>query len=746
MHGQGQGCGAGVAIRIGQGVGEGFLGIGLECQEGGVGRVDGVGIGTVRRQHQLAISTRQCPGRHRPADHPVGTLHVVVEHIAGEDGVQLSGGHGVAVVLGLRHVVDDVDVQRVAGGGAIAVGDRDGERLAEAVDAVGGGMGFVVVEGVAVAHHAARRVVAGDGQGVAQRSGEGLREAGGDARGHHVDSAHRQGLHPIQCGDGEGAALGQCRGAWGRAVAEGSFVDGQFPALDLEAVDQHWIVVVVNVEHQVGAAAVAVSVGQGVGEGLGDVVLEREKRRIAAVQGVGVAAVGGQHQSAVSTGEGPGSDRPGNDPVGALHVVVQHIAGQDRMRFGCGNAIAVVERVGHIVGDVDVQGIAGRITIDVAGDHGEMLTEVVAAIPGRVGFIPHQGVAVADHAGCRVIADDGQGIAQGRGDRLWETHRHAATDDADATNAQALQAIRRGNAEGPVLGQGPRVAGRALGQVGLIQGQLTARHRQAGQGDRVVHRQFRGHRQFGIDGRDGGQRVDRRTRARVIATVLRRTRQAFRDKFGNAVETGCRETDDRVDPPRHFFEQDKRVTAAGSPGGPCAARPGGGGFSDLGRVGTGSNGLLHLLDIAQLRLAGRQRFGGVDMRRLVGQQLRAQVQAAAASQCQLLTVLQVRRHRALGPGDQLFTGKQPIPFDQGASGSITRHSEHLTYDLADDCDERCHETSSAADVHRHLGCAEKACRALPGYGRTFCPAALALQGASPCLTLISPRVPTQAGW
>ncbi len=163
------------------------------------------------------------------------------------------------------------------------------------------------------------------------------------------------------------------------------------------------------------------------------------------------------------------------------------------------------------------------------------------------------------------------------------------------------------------------------------------------------------------------------------------------------------------------------MTAAGSSGRPCTARPGSSGFSDLGRVGTGSDGLLHLLDIAQLRLAGRQRFGGVDMCRLIGQQLRAQKHAAAASQRQFLAVLQVRRDGALGPGHQLFTGKQPIPFDQGASGSITRYSEHLTYDLADGCDERCHEPSSAADVHRHLGCAEKACRALPGCGTDLLP-------------------------
>ncbi len=494
VHGQGQGRSASVAIGVGQGVGEGFVGIGLERQECRDGRVDGVGIGTIRCQHQLAIGACQRAGRHRTSDHSVGALHIVVQHIAGKDRVQFSSGHGVAVILGLRHVVDDVDVQRVAGSGAIAVGDRDGERLAEAVGAVGGGVSFVVVEGVAVAHHPARRVIAGDGQGVAQRSGESLREAGGDARGHHVDPAHAQALHAIQCGNSEGTALGQCRGARRRAIAEGFFIDRQFPAQDLEAIDQYRIVVVVNVEHQVGAAAVAISVGQGVVEGLGDVALEREKSRIAAVQGVAVAAVGGQHQGAVSAGEGPGGDRPSHDPVGPLHIVVEYVAGQDQMRFGRGNAIAVVKRVGHIVGDVDVQGVAGRIAIDVAGDHGEMLTEVVAAIPGRVGFIPHQGVAVTDHAGGRVITDDRQGVAQGRGDRLWETHRHAATDDADSTDAQALQAIRRGNAEGPVLSQGPRVAGRALGQVGFKQGQLTACHRQAGQGHRLVLRQLRGHR------------------------------------------------------------------------------------------------------------------------------------------------------------------------------------------------------------------------------------------------------------
>jgi len=78
------------------------------------------------------------------------------------------------------------------------------------------------------------------------------------------------------------------------------------------------------------------------------------------------------------------------------------------------------------------------------------------------------------------------------------------------------------------------------------------------------------------------------------------------------------------------------------------------------------------------------------MGRSVSQQLRSHLQAAAASQRQLLAVLQLHSHRAFGAGHQLIAGKQPVPLDQHSTGAITRHRENLTDNLADDTDERSH--------------------------------------------------------
>ncbi|MNN19057.1 hypothetical protein D3C81_1322850 [compost metagenome] len=216
-------------------------------------------------------------------------------------------------------------------------------------------MSFVVVEGVAVAHHAARRVIAGDGQGVAQRSGEGLREAGGEATAHHVDPAHGEGLHAVQRGDGKGAALGQCRCAWGRAVAEGFFIDRQLPAQDLEAVDQYWVVVVVHGQGQGRGAGVAVGVGQGVGEGFVRIGLERQECRAGRVDGVGIGTVRRQDQLAIGACQRAGRHRTSDHSVGALHIVVQHIAGKDRVQFSGGHGVAVILGLRHVVDDVDVQ-------------------------------------------------------------------------------------------------------------------------------------------------------------------------------------------------------------------------------------------------------------------------------------------------------------------------------------------------------------------------------------------------------
>ncbi|MOA12912.1 hypothetical protein D3C78_1329370 [compost metagenome] len=222
MHLQHQVGGAGVAVGIGQGVGEGFAAIATAVQafEIGIGGVEGVGIGTVGVEHQGAVSTSERAWGDWAGGHMVCTLGVVGQHTAGQGQVGFRSRTGVAVVHGFRQVVDDVHIQVAVGRGAIVIGDDDRKLLADAVGAVGVWMGFVIQQGVAVADHPSRSVETGDGQGVAQRGSNRLRETSRYTAGDDVDATHAQRLHTVQRGDGKGAALSQRRCIRAAAVAE----------------------------------------------------------------------------------------------------------------------------------------------------------------------------------------------------------------------------------------------------------------------------------------------------------------------------------------------------------------------------------------------------------------------------------------------------------------------------------------------------------------------------------------------
>ena len=103
--------------------------------------------------------------------------------------------------------------------------------------AVPGRVVFAAIEGVAVTHHTGGRVISGDGQGAAQRCGDRLGKTCGHTAADHIDSADAQTGEPVERRDGKRAALGQRTGIAGRAIDEAGFVDGQFTALDGQAVE-----------------------------------------------------------------------------------------------------------------------------------------------------------------------------------------------------------------------------------------------------------------------------------------------------------------------------------------------------------------------------------------------------------------------------------------------------------------------------------------------------------------------------
>src|SRR5690606_10810131 len=100
--------------------------------------------------------------------------------------------------------------------------------------------------------------------------------------------------------------------------------------------------------------------------------------------------------------------------------------------------------------------------------------------------VVEQGVGVADHACRRVVAGDGEGVAQRGSDRLREACGYAATDYVDAADAQRLQAIRRNHREGAALLQGRAVSCAAIDQVFLVNGNLASAHVEAAKCYRVI--------------------------------------------------------------------------------------------------------------------------------------------------------------------------------------------------------------------------------------------------------------------
>ncbi|MNP44495.1 hypothetical protein D3C76_1383600 [compost metagenome] len=155
--------------------------------------------------------------------------------------MRFRGGSGVAVVVRIGRVVDDVHIDRTVGTAAIAISGYHREAFAQA-GAVTAAMRFVVEQRVGVSHHPGAGVVARDGQGVALRRGSRLREADCIATSDHGNTADSQGLQAIRGAHGEAAALGQGRAIRVAAVAEVFLVDGQFAAFDIQAVQGYRVV------------------------------------------------------------------------------------------------------------------------------------------------------------------------------------------------------------------------------------------------------------------------------------------------------------------------------------------------------------------------------------------------------------------------------------------------------------------------------------------------------------------------
>jgi hypothetical protein len=81
--------------------------------------------------------------------------------------------------------------------------------------------------------------------------------------------------------------------------------------------------------------------------------------------------------------------------------------------------------------------------------------------------------------------------------------------------------------------------------------------------------------------------------------------------------------------------------------------------------------------------------------------LRVEHQVAVTPEGQLATSGQGDGYRTTRPGNQLFTGENPVTFDKGPTRSIASYRKNLADNLTDDTDQSSHESFlTTAASHR----------------------------------------------
>ena len=109
-----------------------------------------------------------------------------------------------------------------------------------------------------------------------------MRESRRHAAADDVDTAHAEGLQAIRCGHGEGTGLRQRRSIRAAAIPQVFLIDGKLTTLFVQPGQRHRIVQVLDIQHQVGGAGIAISIGQGVSERLspGSPTMQIEEVRV----------------------------------------------------------------------------------------------------------------------------------------------------------------------------------------------------------------------------------------------------------------------------------------------------------------------------------------------------------------------------------------------------------------------------------------------------------------------------------
>ena len=338
-------CG-GVAVAVAQRVGEHVTGI--AARAGGAR----IGIAAVLVDHQrtvlacdreiartirsvIGIRGNIVAGDSRE-NRSVGTERIsaaggIGGALAGDDvagGAAASGCDGIGIVAGGGHIVDDIDRQRVVRCGSVEIGEDNGKIFEQVIFAISCAMGFIVEQGVAVANHAGRGVVAGDRDGVAQRR---LPAFGHEAavRDHGVPADHQAG-DAIRRRNRERAGRGQRFLGRVRTVGQVVFIDQRVAAVHLRCEIRDDRAGIADRNGERGGRGVGIAIGQGVGEHVADIAGSAGIARVAVIAvrldcEHAVLAVDYQIAGGIEAGVGIGGNIVAGDarnarPVGARRI------------------------------------------------------------------------------------------------------------------------------------------------------------------------------------------------------------------------------------------------------------------------------------------------------------------------------------------------------------------------------------------------------------------------------------------
>ncbi|VFB08992.1 Uncharacterised protein [Aeromonas salmonicida] len=166
------------------------------------------------------------------------------------------------------------------------------------------------------------------------------------------------------------------------------------PRLGRQVGDGHIVIVIADTQRQRRRAGVTITIRQHIGEHLAPrrPARQRHKLRVSRVEGIGVAAVSTQHQTAIGPVRVPAVTAAPSAPCTSLPSTLPP---STKLASLATPGLLSLLAVGTSIHYPHTQGVVGTVAIAVHQGDREILKQVVVASPARVHLVVRQRVAVA---------------------------------------------------------------------------------------------------------------------------------------------------------------------------------------------------------------------------------------------------------------------------------------------------------------------------------------------------------------